>query len=146
MSRKNPKGQELLLEFTVGGVAYLIAGLSDHDASFERDMIEITDMNTPAEAREYMEGRIGHTLDVSGLHKPGTDTGDPKFLDYYTALQAFKDGELITVKRGGTATGEKYISASYKVKSVKMSAKDNEKTTESMSLQGTGDFSIETVV
>ena len=146
MPRDNKNGEELLLEFTVEGIKYLYAGATDHDAGFDRDMKEITDMETPAEAREYMGGRIGHTLDVNALHKPGTDEAEgQKHLDYYTALELFKAGTLITVNRGGKEQGEKYITATYLIKSVKKSAKDGEPVTESLSLQGTGDFDICTV-
>ncbi|RKD96784.1 phage tail tube protein [Marinifilum flexuosum] len=147
MARKNIRGDKLLLSFDFDGTSYLYAGITDHDQNFERDMIEITDMHTPAEATEYMAGRMKHDLNVNGLHKPGTDEIAPaqQYLDKYTAIAAMQAGTIITVKRGGTATGEKYIEAKYIIKNVKDSAKDNDKVTESLSLQGTGAFEIKTV-
>lgn len=146
MSRKNKYGQELLLEFTLDGVAYLYAGLTDHDQSFESDMTEITDMNTPADAKAFMVGRMNHSLDVNALHKPGTDElEDTKMLDFYTSLIAQKAKTLITVKRGGKAVGDYFITATYYIKSTKEGAKDGEAISESISLQGTGDFEIGTV-
>jgi predicted secreted protein len=137
MSDTTKKGEQIILK--IGNK--LLAGISSHDFDFSRDMLETTDMNTPAGTRTYTAGRGGSTISVEGLHKPGEASKD----DFFTLLAACQAGNEIIAYRGSTTVGEKYLSMNVLISGVANKAADNQVANYSCNLQVTGAVTIVTV-
>lgn len=122
----------------------LFAGITKHDASWEREAVEITTLNEKQNGKRYKLGKFSGSgsAEVNYIAKADDPT---KYLDYYALMKIFKKGDRLTFYCGGTETGESYEEFTGFVKSINRSFQAGAIVTGSISFQYEGEPEIKEV-
>ena len=104
----------------------------------------VASLDDSAGAKEFIAGEYGYTLNVEAIFEDDASVGasQQSFKDFATDLLA---GTLLTIVISTNVTGdEKYTGSAY-FSSLSLTAPNNDKSTWTGTLQGTGALTIGTV-
>jgi len=125
----------------VAGTLTKIANATSNDFDITKDMIDVTNKDSGG-YKEFLAGEAGWTLSCEGIFEEDGGVTGISWSDIITDLMA---GTSVTVAMTSQVSGDIKLSGSAFFSNLTMSAPNNDATTFSASLQGTGALTVGTV-
>lgn len=125
----------------VSGTLTKIANATSNDFDVTKDMIDVTNKDS-AGWKEFIVGEGGWTMNIDGMFEEDGGVSQISWKDIYTDLAA---GTAITAVMTSTVSGDIKLSGSAFFSNLTLSAPNNDVTTFTASLQGTGALTVSTV-
>jgi predicted secreted protein len=127
----------------VSGSPVKIANATSNDFDITKDMIETTNKDS-AGWKEFIVGEGGFTMNVDGMFEEdgSVGSGGLSWKDIITDLLA---GTTVTIVMTSNVSGDIKLSGSAFFSNLTLSAPNNDVTTFSASIQGTGALTVGTV-
>jgi len=125
----------------VSGTLTKIANATSNDFDVTKDMIDVTNKDS-AGWKEFIVGEGGWTMNIDGMFEEDGGVASISWKDIYTDLAA---GTSITAVMTSQVSGDIKLSGSAFFSNLTLSAPNNDVTTFTASLQGTGALTVSTV-
>jgi len=125
----------------VSGTLTKIANATSNDFDVTKDMIDVTNKDS-AGWKEFIVGEGGWTMNIDGMFEEDGGVSSISWKDIYTDLAA---GTAITAVMTSQVSGDIKLSGSAFFSNLTLSAPNNDVTTFTASLQGTGALTVSTV-
>ena len=125
----------------VSGTLTKIANATSNDFDITKDMIDVTNKDS-AGWKEFIVGEGGGTMNIDGMFEEDGGVSTISWKDIYTDLAA---GTAITAVMTSNVSGDIKLSGSAFFSNLTLSAPNNDVTTFTASLQGTGALTVSTV-
>ena len=125
----------------VSGTLTKIANATSNDFDITKDMIDVTNKDS-AGWKEFIVGEGGWTMNIDGMFEEDGGVSTISWKDIYTDLAA---GTAITALMTSNVSGDIKLSGSSFFSNLTLSAPNNDVTTFTASLQGTGALTVSTV-
>jgi predicted secreted protein len=125
----------------VSGTLTKIANATSNDFDVTKDMIDVTNKDS-AGWKEFIVGEGGWTMNIDGMFEEDGGVSQISWKDIYTDLAA---GTAITAVMTSQVSGDIKLSGSAFFSNLTLSAPNNDVTTFTASLQGTGALTVSTV-
>lgn len=125
----------------VSGTLTKIANATSNDFDVTKDMIDVTNKDS-AGWKEFIVGEGGWTMNIDGMFEEDGGVSTISWKDIYTDLAA---GTAITAVMTSAVSGDIKLSGSAFFSNLTLSAPNNDVTTFTASLQGTGALTVSTV-
>ena len=126
----------------VAGTLTKIANATSNDFSITKDMIETTNKDS-AGSKEYIAGEYGYTMSVEGMFEEDASVGSGiSWKEIITDLLA---GTSVTIVMTSNVSGDLKLSGSAFFNDLSLTAPQNDVTTFTASIQGTGALTVGTI-
>jgi len=126
----------------VAGTLTKIANATSNDFSITKDMIETTNKDS-AGSKEYIAGEYGYTMSVEGMFEEDASVGSGiSWKEIITDLLA---GTSVTIVMTSNVSGDLKLSGSAFFNELNLTAPQNDVTTFTASIQGTGALTVGTI-
>lgn len=126
----------------VAGTLTKIANATSNDFTIDKDMIETTNKDS-AGAKEYIAGEYGYTMSVEGMFEEDASVGASiSWKEIITDLIA---GTEVTIVMTSNVSGDLKLSGKALFSNLNLTAPQNDVTTFTASIQGTGALTIGTI-
>jgi len=125
----------------VSGTLTKIANATSNDFDITKDMIDVTNKDS-AGWKEFIVGEGGWTMNIDGMFEEDGGVSAISWKDIYTDLAA---GTAITAVMTSNVSGDIKLSGSAFFSNLTLSAPNNDVTTFTASLQGTGALTVGTI-
>jgi predicted secreted protein len=126
----------------VAGSPVKIANATSNDFSITKDMIETTNKDS-AGAKEYIAGEYGYTMSIEGMFEEDASVG--ALISWKEILTDLIAGTSVTIVMTSNVSGDIKLSGSAFFSDLNLTAPNNDVTTFTASIQGTGALTVGTI-
>ena len=126
----------------ISGTLTKIANATSNDFSITKDMIETTNKDS-AGWKEFITGEAGYTMSIEGMFEEDASVG--ALISWKEILTDLIAGTSVTIVMTSNVSGDIKLSGSAFFSDLNLTAPNNDVTTFTASIQGTGALTVGTI-